>query len=148
MAIYDPVPKFNTNDRRLLHLLGQLLLQHLDDKPSLSNIGPDGVALSDREALELLELIQRLVLTKEFLEKISFVERMVDGQSADERQVREIYLSGRRKAGRTRVASSWQWADFQTSSGNCSLAELSPRSYPHNGLRAFSGNGKTTLCCT
>ena len=117
MTVYDPVPRLNSNDKRLLHLLGELLIEQLDAESSLSNSAPDRVVLSDREASELLELIERLVSTREFLEKISFVERIVDGQLEDERDVKEIYLAGRRRAGRKRVASSWQWADFQVRLG-------------------------------
>jgi len=117
MAIYDPVPTFSVSDRRLLYLLGELLLERLDGEPHSSNVGHTQVVLTDRQAAELLTLIEQLLSSRQFLEKITFVEIMANGDQKNELRAKEIYLAGRRRTGRTRVASSWLWADFQTRLG-------------------------------
>jgi hypothetical protein len=111
MAIYPPTPKLSVNDKRLLALMGRLLLERLDRLPSQSNLSGDQIALTDAEAEELLQLLEQLVSSSEFKRACFFIEEL-SSQKANFRPLREIYLSARKQLGRSRAVASMHWSDF------------------------------------
>lgn len=117
MPIYPPVPRLTSHDKRLLRLLGELLLhQEIGEQP-YKNLPDNAVPLSDLEAVELLSLFETLLENREFREKVIFVENMVEKAPNAEDQARKIYLRGRKQAGRSRAMSSAQWHKFQVRLG-------------------------------
>ncbi len=111
MAIYERVPRLSEEDKRLLQLLAELLLSELARQGEPTNIPKEAIALSDDECAELLLLLEQLLASREFCEKVLFVESLA-GKVAGP-HVREIFLSGRTRAGRTRAVASVQWSEFQ-----------------------------------
>ncbi|HEX8571804.1 MAG TPA: hypothetical protein VF759_03530 [Allosphingosinicella sp.] len=110
MSIYAPQPALSPVEKRILRVLAEALLDMPADWRA-SNLPSGQVPLSDRAAADLLPLLEDYVASKKFLERTEFVELM--GSEGSSRRTREIYLQGRSAAGRTRVAASWQWGDFQ-----------------------------------
>lgn len=76
-----------------------------------SNLPSGKVPLSDQSAATLLTLLEGYIASKKFRDRAEFIELLSSGGSS--KLAREIYLRGRSEAGRTRVAASWQWGDFQ-----------------------------------
>jgi hypothetical protein len=91
MAIYPPTPRFSDADKRLLALLGRLLLERVEVRQTLSNLPMRSVALSDAEAEELLHRITQLLSSKEFLEAAHFVEALTLGVEL-RRHMRASYI--------------------------------------------------------
>lgn len=81
MAIYPPTPKLSSDDKRLLILMARLLLERLDRMPSQSNLAGDQIALTDVEAEELLQLLERFASSEEFRRACYFVEELGTPQS-------------------------------------------------------------------
>lgn len=103
MGIQPPAPSLNSADKRLLRLLGELVLYR-----SGNNIKEEDVPLTDGEATELLHLLDELVASKQFAHKIHLAQELARQSEPD----RDIYLSGRKDAGKSRAMASKQWADF------------------------------------
>lgn len=98
----------SSNDKRLLLLLEQLLLEH--NRPiENSNIDAQAVGLSDREAAELTARIDLLLESKDFWQKAHVVEALSRG---DEAAAREPYLAGKSARGASRIMSSTHYANF------------------------------------
>ncbi len=111
MSHIQPDPIFNTAEKRLIMLLGQLLFDSLGDAHALSNRPPNHVLLSSEEANEVLEDVKHYVNSRTFLEQAYFTEASLQGDFND--RAREIFLSGRTKRGRTRTMAAKQWDEFQ-----------------------------------
>ena len=112
MTLYSPTPSLSDSDKRLLFLLAKLLLERMDVSDDGSNLPSGGVVLSDKEAGELLNLIESLVNSREFLEASYFVEGMAEYGTHPDTRLREIYLSARKRRGRSRALASTNWSDF------------------------------------
>lgn len=112
MVTYPPTPTLSTNDRRLIKLMATLLLEQIEGQSISSNRSADEVVLTDQEAGELLELLDRLVESKQFVETATFVEGLAGANTVNDRQLREIYLSARKRKGRSRAVASYHWAEF------------------------------------
>jgi hypothetical protein len=117
MTIYDPTPKFSEADKRLLALLGKLLLEKVERGQGSSNLSTISIALTDREAEELLSRIKQLLSAREFMEAAHFVEALTLPGQAEEAHARELYLSNRKRRGRSRVLASAHWLEFKTRLG-------------------------------
>jgi hypothetical protein len=110
MAIYSPQPTLTRLEKQILRILAEALLE-MPEGSRASNLPCERVPLSDADAAELLILLEEYVASKRFRERAEFVELM--GSEGSSGATRELYLRGRSEAGRTRVAASWQWGDFQ-----------------------------------
>lgn len=117
MALYRPKPIYSKSDKRLLVLIAKLLLERLDSDAAASNLASEMVALTDKEAEELVGLIEKLIKSREFQEACYFVEGVTLPESPEEGRLREIYLSARKRRGRSRAVASIQWEDFQARLG-------------------------------
>ncbi|MGF3027757.1 hypothetical protein ACQVP2_33800 [Methylobacterium aquaticum] len=115
MSLYPPKPIFSDAEKRLLALLAKLLIEAPKEGKLDTNIPEGEIALSDAEAAELAENLHQLVNSRSFIEASFFAEAVTDPAKSE--QAKELYLSARKKRGRSRVLSSNQWADFQTRLG-------------------------------
>lgn len=114
MAIYEPEIFLSSTDRELLQLLGQLVLaQH----PTNDNISGEQVTLSPSEGKRLLVLLEQFVESKLFQEGSYFAEGMANGEAWHDDAIREIYLSWRKRRGRTRVMAGRHWNEFVLRAG-------------------------------
>ena len=117
LAIYDPTPLLDAKRRRLLFLLSKLLEDSLDDPDPSGNKPPHSVTLIESERLELLRLAIDLASDRSFIIAAAFVDGLSGRASLTDDQLREIYLSERKKRGRARALASMHWADFLTRLG-------------------------------
>ena len=115
--MYPPTPTYSETDKRLRVLMAKLLLEHMDQGAVGSNLPAGMVTLTDGEANELIARIEDLVNSRDFLEASYFVEGLTIPGVEEEARVREIYLSARRRRGRTRVLASTHWSEFQVRLG-------------------------------
>ncbi len=113
MAIYRPGPKLSKRDKQLLQLTAQLLLQNSEFDPTSTNLPEGTVPLSDSEAEELADLLDALVSHKSFLETSYFVEEITAQDDRNESTLKEIYLSSRKRGGRSRAMGSSHWSEFE-----------------------------------
>jgi len=109
MAIVAPEIRLNSSEKELLTLLADLVV--VPSELNRSNLGSDQVCLSDRDADRLMELLTLLIESPRFQEGAYFVERLSQVEEAGD-DLREIYLSWRKRLGRSRVMASRQWSDF------------------------------------
>lgn len=123
MAIYRPEIRLNSAEKELLRLLASLLLSIASNE--LPN-SPGAAPLSDREAAQLLELLEQFVASKKFQEGGFFVEELFGDRQADPRVLREIYLSWRARHGRTRAVATVQWESYLSRVG-LAEPELEPK---------------------
>lgn len=128
MGIYEPVPKISDSDKRLILLLERLLLDDSNIRNRDTNLPKDEVSLSDREAQELFERLDDLASSRSFVEAAYFTEAITRPEEGG--NAREIYLSGRRRAGKTRVLASKQWSDFRGRIGLPSILWPRPSVFP------------------
>lgn len=122
MAIYDPSPFLTSSDRRLIHLLGQLVLQS-EGVAEFTNCDADSVELSNSEAAELLELLEQFVESRRFRETAFLIENLFSGKGFDSRELRDTYLSWRKFHGKSRALATDQWELFLSRLG------IAPRHY-------------------
>lgn len=90
--------------------MGKLLLDLSDGRPG-ANIAEGTVALTDEEAQELASDLEQLSHSREFVEASYFAVGVT--RPEDEERVREIYLSARKRGGRSRSMPRSLWADFR-----------------------------------
>ena len=109
MTIYEPENWLSPSERELIALLSKLLVQPVLDG---SNIQIDVVPLSPVEGCKLLELLEKLVNSRRFRETAYFVEGLSKYDDSDHFDLREIFLSWRKKRGRSRAMSSTHWRAF------------------------------------
>lgn len=109
-------PRFNLTelDRKLIKLIGSLLLSKIDKNVAASNVLDDDVLLSEEEASDLLFLLGRLIKDRTFLERLSFIEN-VGLKHVDDRMWGNFRL---KKSGKTTALSSTKWADFRIRIGH------------------------------
>lgn len=112
MAIREPVPQIERNRERLLLLLARLLNESLSEVTETSNIPSGEVILSNEEKRELLNLLNDVSYDRRLFVSLEFVDGIAGLNALNETQLREIYLSERKRFGRTRAMASKQWADF------------------------------------
>lgn len=117
MAIYTPSPVYTEVDKRVLILITKLLLESHDSGVRSSNLPSGILGLTDKEADELIANLQKLVDSREFLEKCYFVEGLTLQDGMEESKIREIYLSVRKRRGRSRAMASTHWANFKSRFG-------------------------------
>lgn len=110
MPIYTPQPALSPTEKQILRILAEALIEIPGDWRA-SNLPSGQVPLSDQSAAKLLILLEEYVASQKFRERTEFIELL--GSDGSSKRAREIYLRGRSEAGRTRVAASWQWGDFQ-----------------------------------
>jgi len=120
VAIYDPIPILEPRRRKLLVLLAKLLDESLDDEPSHSNRPAGKIVLTDSERQELRKLLSELASDRSFVVAVTFVDGLAGRSNLTESELREIYLSERRKRGRKRALASMHWADFLARLGRTS----------------------------
>ncbi len=131
MAIYEPDIHFSKNDKKLLLLLSNFLLEKIEGNEK-SNLSKNFIALSDSEAKELTSLLEKLINTKEFIETSYFIEIMSSMGLATEKNAREIYLSARKRRGRSRAMASHHWAKYLSRLG---IKFKHPPHYQQNPLK-------------
>lgn len=134
MAIYHPSLFLSGADKEALVLLGQLILAEQGEG---HNMCRDWVALSPAEAERLLSLLESFSASRLFVEGSYFAEGMANGDAWTDGGLREIYLSQRRRQGRTRVMSSRVWSEFVLRAGfnNSSEAWMWPTNLRRSPLR-------------
>jgi hypothetical protein len=111
MAIYDPRLFLSSEDKELLRLLSELLLD-LEAGDLQSNRGVDRVPLSAPESSKLLELLEQFVSSRKFQEGSYFIERLFGSDSLYDNRLRDIYLKWRKWQGRSRSVAWIQWENF------------------------------------
>lgn len=111
MGIYDPRVFLTNEDIDLLELMATLLLD-CDSRKSYSNSPDGGAVLSQSEAHKLLMLLEEFASSKKFIEGSYFVERLAGGADVYDPSIREIYLSWRKRQGRSRAMASVHWRNF------------------------------------
>lgn len=128
MTLYPPTPRYSKTDKRLLVLMGKLLLECMASDGAGSNLPSGMVALTDREADELVNSLEKLLDSKAFMETCYFVERLTEPEAGHDSGIREIYLSSRKRRGRARAMASMHWSEF--------LVRLGLGKYAPWGVRA------------
>ncbi len=126
MAIYSPEVRLSEDDKELLHILANLILSSTDERIG-RNCSANYVALSDREAVRLLELLQNFVSSRKFIEGAYLIERVFNRSSSlDDGNLRDIYLTWKRRHGRSRALATAQWAGFLARLGIRKIAPGDP----------------------
>lgn len=112
MTIREPIPTLDSKRKRLLLLLSKLLDEALCKKKENSNIPDNQIVLSTEERTELIELLNDASDSRELYISLYFVDGIVQNNRRNENRLREIFLSERKRLGRSRALASKQWADF------------------------------------
>ena len=115
MGIYDPSLILSDADREALRLLGELALAAEQDGGA--NLHHDSAPLSASQAERLLNLLEQFIESKRFIEGSYFAEGVANGHGWEDRRLKEIYLSWRKRLGLTRVASTYTWNEFVVRAG-------------------------------
>lgn len=111
MSITPPKPQLTDNEKKLILLLSKLLSENNNCRIG-SNQAEGYVTLSDGEVLDLVEMVDKFISSRNFIESSFFVEELSLGDPED--RCRKIFLDRRRRA---RIMSSAQWLDFQARLG-------------------------------
>ena len=117
MSIVTPTPVLSESDKRLISLMSKLLIDQTYRADGRSNVSGNAIILTDSEANELLQRIENLVASHQFIEASYFVEGLTVPEESEKSNLREIYLSARQRRGRTRALASTHWAEFQVRLG-------------------------------
>lgn len=125
MAIYSPDLFLTKDDRELLRLLGSLLMS-CERSAGFTNVGREEVPLSHVESEELLTLLEQFVTSKKFQEGSFFIERLFSNDSLYDGRLRDIYLSWRRRYGKSRAVATVQWENFLGRLGLWTVARDNP----------------------
>jgi hypothetical protein len=136
VAIYPPDIFLTAADRELLTLLADLVLSW--DSASNSNISRTEIPLSNVEASRLLELLEQFVSSKKFVEGSYLIERILGGGSLYDKDLRDIYLSWRRRAGRSRAVATIQWENLLGRIGIWTSARGNPNVWYRASARPMS----------
>jgi len=132
MSISEPEIRLSKPDKELLALMARLILEDAAGEFA-ANRSPAVVRLSDAEARKLLSLLTQFVESRKFVEGSYFVEGLTNPNELREDRLREIYLSARKRNGRTRTMSSMRWAEFLARLG----VDNSPYSYANPDPMTF-----------
>jgi hypothetical protein len=111
MAIYDPDLFFTKTDLELLRLLGELVLTW-DEKAGQANYPAGEVPLSPAEARQLLRLLEAFVNSRKFVQGSYLIEKLFGGEAFTDPSLRDIYLSWRRRVGKSRAVATIQWENL------------------------------------
>lgn len=130
MALYPPTPVYSETDKRLLMLLAKLLLECINSDSMGSNLPSNMVTLTDSEADELASSLEKLVNSRDFMETCYFVEGLTLQGTRNDPGIREIYLSARKRRGRSRAMASMHWSEFLVRLGLYKKAPWSVRCTP------------------
>jgi hypothetical protein len=130
MPVYPPTPEFSAADKRLLLLMSKLALESLAHHAAGRNLPSDRVSLTNDEAAELVASLEQFVNSREFLEAASFVEGITSPDPHEEKRTREIYLSVRKRKGRSRALASTHWAEFRIRLGMSNQGARNARAMP------------------
>lgn len=109
MPMYQPEVILSSTEKEILRLLAHLISQSTSPN---KNLPPDGFVLTNSEAERLLELLEEFSTSRKFLESAFFVENLSKGAKRPDDQLREIYLSWRKRHGRSRALASAHWREF------------------------------------
>ena len=115
MPALDPEIQFSKQDKDLLRLLARIVLEHETRPLGISNLPRGRAALSDSDAVELINLLTLFAQSQSFIEAAWFVEGLSKG--TDTSELREMYLSRRARRGRSRALASTHWREFLTRLG-------------------------------
>lgn len=110
LAIYKPQPILTSTERELLRLLAEILVGPIPRGGS--NYPSDTSVLSQSEATRLLKLLEDFAELKKFKQGAYFAEQITKPDLSHDDNLREIYLSWRKRNGRSRALASTQWFDF------------------------------------
>jgi len=113
MTISQPKPHFTDSDRRLLELMASVLEKQKSHDGSASNLPPGEIGLSLSEEAELASRLEEFVGSQRFALAGAFIENVTSTKYEDEQRAKEIFLSERRRRGRTRAMSGALWADLR-----------------------------------
>lgn len=116
MPVAAPQLWLSDSDKALLRILSRIAMGYSLPPAPPSNLAQDAAPLGDEEARELLQLLEALLTSYEFRMSTAFVQGLVAGKASDDGP-REIYLSERKRRGRTRVLASRRWAEFEVRLG-------------------------------
>lgn len=130
MPIYPPTPAYSETDKRLLSLMAKLLLECVDSDAAGSNLPSGVIALTDKEADELINRLEDLLNSRGFIEACYFVEGLTLPGEQNESRLREIYLSARKRRGRSRALASIHWSEFRSRLGIKESPALATRTVP------------------
>lgn len=70
------------------------------------------VALSSQEARELLRLLEQFVTSRNFIEGSHLTEGLFGDNSLYDGSLRNLYLAGRQRIGKSRAVATVQWENF------------------------------------
>ena len=111
MGIYNPRTFLSKDDVELLRLLATLLIEY-ERMEGRSNIAPESVPLSVAESQRLLQLLEEFISSRKFVEGSYFIERLFSGADVYDPRLKEIYLSWRKRQGRSRSMATVHWRRF------------------------------------
>jgi hypothetical protein len=114
MAIYEPHLFLSPNDKETLILLGEIALSAYGER---SNICSDSIALSPREAEQLLKLLEDFASSKRFLEGAYLAEGLANDQAWSDPRLKRIYSSQRAKHGQSQIMSGQHWRELVVRAG-------------------------------
>jgi len=123
MGIYQPEIILTKEQKKLLLLLKNLLSENLEGTGLGHNLPEGEITLTKAEAEGLVKILENLLENKLFLENVFFSEEITKIQTNKIENLREVYLSRRKILGRSRAASTMQWAAF--------LSRLGPNFKPY-----------------
>jgi hypothetical protein len=115
ISIYNPRVTSDEDRVRMVQLLSRLLEERL--LANNRNLPIDGVALSESENREIRRLVQSISSDRSFFVAVAFVDGLLGSKKLTEEQLREIYLSERKRRGYSRALASGTWYDFRTRLG-------------------------------
>lgn len=97
-------------EKALIKLIDKLLANDKQAQNWNRNYPNDQIPLSKVELKLLVPLLINLLESKEFAEKTYFVDNILN---SDADNLKEIYLSIRKRYGRARISGSYRWDEFQ-----------------------------------
>ena len=115
MRIQEPRPQLSKNDKAIICLLADLLIQQFDHNDANNgNLSDQHIIISEENASELLRLINILLDSREFHERVLFVESIGFSHSDDDRW-KKIFF---KKSDRIPVQTTQKWLAFRKRLGH------------------------------
>lgn len=116
MRVVKPDMHLTDTEKMLIKILAQKLVDDEERSLRLTNMSSQEVSISDEDAYILIDLINAVINRMEFKQITQFMERVLSSEENDPLS-REIYLSNKKKRGRSRAHASNHWADFRVRLG-------------------------------
>ncbi len=113
--IYPPRIGKDEEKKRFVALLARLLDEKLGS--TNSNIPKHDIILSSEERVELSQLAEKAFSQRDFFISLSFIDGLIGRNRYSQEELREIFLSERKKRGYSRAVASSQWHQFVTRLG-------------------------------